>query len=384
MSASSPSIFPTFGQIVRRCVGLLRAIDLVHSFRCYTSLVLLADVLRHGVNYLALPGMLEALTRPARKIEQGEGMETLAATTAAAIGFLLTALSQVLVGRITGGRRLTLSMVLWGAWGEVVCPAVLFALVCLADLVAVVAPLDVHFVCIGCLMQSHWEHIENLILAFASLAKLLVRSYLCPDQGVRTSSVKAMGAAIAMATETETESNRRCAALQTLYTAGHKVELAATKLGPGFPGFQAYHTSVKVDDMEYSFSGEGIVVQRGLPSHMRLPDTPEVVYVGLTSLSGDVMQKHLTGFFKRGSYDLLRKNCNSFSDCALYFLLDMRLDPSYKGLEQLGHMADRQAGIVQAVTEGNYRPNPNADTFSVAATIEAINKLKDSPAFRFS
>ena len=40
-------------------------------------------------------------------------------------------------------------------------------------------------------MQSHWEHIENLILAFASLAKLLVRSYLCPDQGVRTSSVKA-------------------------------------------------------------------------------------------------------------------------------------------------------------------------------------------------
>ncbi|CAK9017125.1 Protein spinster, partial [Durusdinium trenchii] len=177
---------------------------------------------------------------------------------------------------------------------------------------------------------------------------------------------------------------KECAALQTLYTAGHKVELAATKLGPGFPGFQAYHTSVKVDDMEYSFSGEGIVVQRGLPSHMRLPDTPEVVYVGLTSLSGDVMQKHLTGFFKRGSYDLLRKNCNSFSDCALYFLLDMRLDPSYKGLEQLGHMADRQAGIVQAVTEGNYRPNPNADTFSVAATIEAINKLKDSPAFRFS
>ncbi|CAE7319495.1 unnamed protein product [Symbiodinium sp. CCMP2592] len=33
-------------------------------------------------------------------------------------------------------------MLLWGAWGEVVCPALLFALVCLADLVAVVAPLD--------------------------------------------------------------------------------------------------------------------------------------------------------------------------------------------------------------------------------------------------
>lgn len=197
-----------------------------------------------------------------------------------------------------------------------------------------------------------------------------------------------MGAAIAMATETvcagETESNRRCAALQTLYTAGHKVELVATKLGPGFPGFQAYHTSVKVDDLEYSFSGDGIVVGKGLASHMRLPDKPQVAYMGLTSLSGDAMKKHLTGFFKRGSYDLLRKNCNSFSDCALYFLLDMRLDPTYKGLEQLGHMADRQAGIVQAITEGNYRPNPSADTFSVAVTISAINKLKDSPSFGFS
>lgn len=199
---------------------------------------------------------------------------------------------------------------------------------------------------------------------------------------------QAMGAAIAMATETvcagETESNRRCAALQTLYTAGHKVEMAATKLGPGFPGFQAYHTSVKVDELEYSFSGEGIVVGKGLPSHMRLSDPPQVVYMGLTSLSGDAMKKHLTGFFKRGTYDLLRKNCNSFSDCALYFLLDMRLDPTYRGLEQLGHMADRQAGIVQAITEGNYRPNPSADTFSVAVTIAAINKLKDSPSFGFS
>ena len=121
----------------------------------------------------------------------------------------------------------------------------------------------------------------------------------------------------------------------------------------------------------------------------------QVAYMGLTSLSGDAMKKHLTGFFKRGqcwlmlpallfacfsglfyrifclilllliatllalcfaiqnhselvpalpaamsaicqlcvtlvepragSYDLLRKNCNSFSDCALYFLLDCSL-----------------------------------------------------------
>ncbi|CAJ1391925.1 unnamed protein product [Effrenium voratum] len=141
---SSPSIFPSFGQIVRRCGGLLRAIDLVHSFRCYTSLVLLVDMLRHGVHYLALPTMLEALWHPQRHshAHTGESMESAAAATVAAVGFLLTALSQVLLSRVTGGRRLTLSMMLWGAWGEVLCPALIFALVCLADLAAVVAPLD--------------------------------------------------------------------------------------------------------------------------------------------------------------------------------------------------------------------------------------------------
>jgi len=83
--------------------------------------------------------MLEALPRHTNN----EGRESgAAASAAAATGFLLTALSQVLLTRVTGGRRLTLSMFLWGAWGEVVCPALLFALVCFADLAAIVAPLD--------------------------------------------------------------------------------------------------------------------------------------------------------------------------------------------------------------------------------------------------
>eukprot|EP00931_Biecheleriopsis_adriatica_P115530 TRINITY_DN91316_c0_g1_i1.p1 TRINITY_DN91316_c0_g1~~TRINITY_DN91316_c0_g1_i1.p1 ORF type:complete len:207 (-),score=27.08 TRINITY_DN91316_c0_g1_i1:51-671(-) len=141
MSTSSPSIIPSIGQIVRRCMGLLRAIDLVNSFRCYTSLVLLVDVLRHGANYLKLPSLLEGLLWPGRRsIASGDSIIG-TATAAAASGFVLTALSQVLLGRLTGGKRLTLSMVLWGGWGEVICPALLFAMVCLADLAAVVAPL---------------------------------------------------------------------------------------------------------------------------------------------------------------------------------------------------------------------------------------------------
>eukprot|EP00931_Biecheleriopsis_adriatica_P120447 TRINITY_DN95575_c0_g1_i1.p1 TRINITY_DN95575_c0_g1~~TRINITY_DN95575_c0_g1_i1.p1 ORF type:complete len:198 (-),score=45.68 TRINITY_DN95575_c0_g1_i1:16-609(-) len=194
-----------------------------------------------------------------------------------------------------------------------------------------------------------------------------------------------MGAAIQLALNScnsEEELNRRPAAFQTLYTAGHRVELAATKLGPGFPGFQAYHTSVAVDDVEYAFSFEGIVSGPGLMSHRHLPDAPpEVVYMGLTALSGDQLLKNLKTFFKRGTYDLLRKNCNSFSDCALFFLLDARLDQSLRGLEQLGHMADKRAGIIQKITGGDYKPNPHADNFSVERTVAEINKLKSEESW---
>mmetsp|Transcript_58360 Transcript_58360/g.103755 ORF Transcript_58360/g.103755 Transcript_58360/m.103755 type:complete len:192 (+) Transcript_58360:91-666(+) len=184
----------------------------------------------------------------------------------------------------------------------------------------------------------------------------------------------------ALVSSEQEETDRRPAAFQTLYTAGHRVELAATKLGPGLPGFQAYHTSVAVDDIEYAFSGEGIVVNRNLQSHRHLPDAPQmqVIYMGLTSLSGEELLKYLKIFFKRGTYDLLRKNCNSFSDCALFFLLDSRLDQNLRGLEQLGHMADKRAGVVQGITGGDYRPNPQADGFSVERTVSEINKLKSA------
>ncbi|CAE8611327.1 unnamed protein product [Polarella glacialis] len=188
-----------------------------------------------------------------------------------------------------------------------------------------------------------------------------------------------MGAALGGGEMEETD--RRPAAFQTLYTAGHRVELAATKLGPGLPGFQAYHTSVVVDDIEFAFSGDGICYGPGLMSHRMLPDEVKVTYMGLTSITGDSMRSTLKQFFDRGTYDLLRKNCNSFSDCSLYFLLDCRLDPGYRGLEQLGHMADKRGGIVQAITGGDYRPNVKANEFSVERCIRHVNKIKSGPLF---
>lgn len=175
------------------------------------------------------------------------------------------------------------------------------------------------------------------------------------------------------------DTGRRPAAFQTLYTQGHRVELAATTLGPGVPGIQAYHTSVVVDEIEYSFSIEGVTHGPELLSHKHLPNAPaKVLYVGLTAISGRKMLDYLKKHFRRGSYDLLRKNCNSFSDCALFYLLDTRLDPKYRGLEQLGHAADKHSRLVQTLSGGDYLPNPEADKFSVEDVIREINKDKSS------
>jgi hypothetical protein len=88
------------------------------------------------------------------------------------------------------------------------------------------------------------------------------------------------------------------------------------------------------------------------------------------------MEKALAPFFKRSSYDLLRKNCNSFSDCALFCLLGVRLDSTYLGLDKLGVFAEQAGGVVQLFTQGRYKPNPKADGFSVDAALLKIAQSK--------
>lgn len=95
-----------------------------------------------------------------------------------------------------------------------------------------------------------------------------------------------------------------------------QVMLAASELGPYIPGIgQAYHTSVLVDHDEYQFDSGGILVSQGLSSHQRFTRGHELILVGHTEQSPKAMLKTLKAYFQPGSYDLLRKNCNSFS-CA--------------------------------------------------------------------
>jgi len=153
----------------------------------------------------------------------------------------------------------------------------------------------------------------------------------------------------------------------------HKVQLVATAISPFVPTMpQAFHTSVVVDAMEYSFSRRGIVSARNYQSHLHLAGPGKVLEMGTTSFAGPQMVKALRSHFREQSYDLLRKNCNSFSDCALFFLLGRRLDSKYCELEQIGTSADRHIGLVRMLSLGDYAPNPKADGFRVDDVIEAL------------
>ncbi|CAE7750903.1 unnamed protein product [Symbiodinium sp. KB8] len=119
--------------------------------------------------------------------------------------------------------------------------------------------------------------------------------------------------------------------------ANNQVQLAVSPLG-GVPGATAYHSSVIVNGDEYFFSDAGISFGSGLQSHKnpQNPDSkPEVFDMGMSPYTGTQMKSALERFFISGTYDLLRKNCNSFSDCALFYLLHKRLDKKYRAMEKL-------------------------------------------------
>eukprot|EP00443_Scrippsiella_acuminata_P092035 CAMPEP_0115554366 /NCGR_PEP_ID=MMETSP0271-20121206/97256_1 /TAXON_ID=71861 /ORGANISM="Scrippsiella trochoidea, Strain CCMP3099" /LENGTH=339 /DNA_ID=CAMNT_0002988089 /DNA_START=1 /DNA_END=1018 /DNA_ORIENTATION=+ len=158
---------------------------------------------------------------------------------------------------------------------------------------------------------------------------------------------------------------RKPAVFQTLYNPGKTVEVAATSFGPGVPGVRAYHTSIMIEDVEYSFSINGVTQAPRLASHQCYANKPMVMYMGLTSMSGQELLDTLGQHFRKGTYDLLRKNCNSFSDCAMFFLLRKRLDAKYSVMERLGASA---GGLVQAASSGQY-----SQQFSVDAVIRTLD-----------
>ncbi|CAJ1421861.1 unnamed protein product [Effrenium voratum] len=149
------------------------------------------------------------------------------------------------------------------------------------------------------------------------------------------------------------------------------VELAASLLFT-IPGLaSAYHTSVVVNGEEFFFSDSGIFSNSSLTSHQGQPS--EKVTVGYSKWTGQQLVKALQEHFRPGTYDLIRKNCNSFSDCALHFLLGKRLPSKYSAMEVMGKRTSLD--LIQHFTNGAYQPNQAAANFSSESVMQQLDRL---------
>lgn len=153
----------------------------------------------------------------------------------------------------------------------------------------------------------------------------------------------------------------------------HSVQLAVSPIAGPLAGISvatAYHTSVLVDGMEFSFNTtDGIIVCDGPLSHKLWQPDGQLHDLGRSAHSGKDMVAALEHKFQPGTYDLLRKNCNHFSDCALFFLLGRRLSAEYCSLERLGAAIP---AVVETLSGGRYTPNPLAADFGLEALIRDL------------
>eukprot|EP00930_Biecheleria_cincta_P054743 TRINITY_DN4112_c0_g1_i15.p1 TRINITY_DN4112_c0_g1~~TRINITY_DN4112_c0_g1_i15.p1 ORF type:complete len:205 (-),score=33.44 TRINITY_DN4112_c0_g1_i15:167-781(-) len=142
-----------------------------------------------------------------------------------------------------------------------------------------------------------------------------------------------------------------------------KVLVAATEIVK-LAGISAYHTSVILGSREYYFGAE-------------------ILPAGISMCKGGAMMEALQPFFVQGSYDVLHKNCNSFTDAALVFLTRRRLDACFTRLERLLRAAEPiSTGVIDKLVRafgtnagcpgGGYQVNPLAQGFSVDDLVETL------------
>jgi hypothetical protein len=153
--------------------------------------------------------------------------------------------------------------------------------------------------------------------------------------------------------------------------AFNRVELAATELfSVGIA--TAYHTSVLVNGEEFFFTDSGIFTDRALNSHQQKPS--ERIHIGFSDKTGSQLIRALQPYFKPGTYDFLRKNCKSFSDCALYYMSRRRLEWRFSALDRLGAANNE---LCTKATKGLYTPNPEASSFNVDEVLASLEKLEE-------
>mmetsp|Transcript_21206 Transcript_21206/g.38718 ORF Transcript_21206/g.38718 Transcript_21206/m.38718 type:complete len:193 (+) Transcript_21206:128-706(+) len=139
-------------------------------------------------------------------------------------------------------------------------------------------------------------------------------------------------------------------------------------------GQSVYHTSIVLVETEYYFSTTGLqalpVQSMSKPgSHAPMTNT-KVTSVGKTKKSGPDLVNCLRAYFAAGSYDHIAKNCNSFTDCALAFLISRRLPKALRRMEQLGK---DNPNMVAIASNGRYKPNPKAKDFDLEKVVLKVD-----------
>jgi len=143
------------------------------------------------------------------------------------------------------------------------------------------------------------------------------------------------------------------------------VRLAITPIGPAVAPVLGYHSSVLLGRTEYTFSNVGVVQADGPLSHSTLSAETRFVDCGRQVVNTQTFEAVIYPLFAPGTYDLLRKNCNGFADCAVCLLTGSRLDKRYMQMEALGRWADEYLSVVQRLSGGRYSPNPKSNGWDV-------------------
>merc|ERR1719183_2750207 len=124
----------------------------------------------------------------------------------------------------------------------------------------------------------------------------------------------------------------------------------------------------------------------------------EVINIGLSQTSGKTMLHILRSFFQKGTYDIFYKNCNTFSDAALYYLTKSRLNGCYNRIERLITATNPVSTAMinkffRAFVENStgaacdvdiYVPNPRSEDFHIEDVIASLDEVESDTDSRDS
>eukprot|EP00929_Paragymnodinium_shiwhaense_P119398 TRINITY_DN91297_c0_g1_i1.p1 TRINITY_DN91297_c0_g1~~TRINITY_DN91297_c0_g1_i1.p1 ORF type:complete len:248 (-),score=48.34 TRINITY_DN91297_c0_g1_i1:578-1252(-) len=177
----------------------------------------------------------------------------------------------------------------------------------------------------------------------------------------------------------------------------HTVKLVVTEI-LRVAGQSGYHTSVVVDDKEYFFDSVGIMIAPPMWSHLmgrqhapeQQEDThrTEVIEFESSHSNGKSMVEALRPYFQKGTYDIFYKNCNHFTDAALYYLTKRRLTAQYNRIERMITATNPVStsmlnmffrAYIENATGNDcavdvYVPNPRAEGFQIDDVLAVLDE----------